>query len=148
MQTMAVLIRKGRLWLAPAVILLLAGAWQCGKSFWEEGNENVVRTLVDSRLEPGEWILFWNGRDDAGNILPAGTYYARLRTMDYQNQVEMKGKEGGKTAADSSAYIHSSPAFFWIGDNFPDPFFMKSGTNIPISVPRTEHVQLVIKNKE
>jgi hypothetical protein len=148
-QTVAVLKRgcKGRFWFVPAMILLI-GASQCGKSFWEEGKEDVVRTLIDTRLEAGEYILFWDGRDEGKNMLPAGTYFARLRTLEFQNQVAMKGKEGGKGTADSSGYIRSSPVYFWIGPNFPDPFYMKSGTNIPFTVPLAAHVQLVIRNKE
>jgi len=37
-----------------------------------------VRTLVDSNLDAGDHTVCWDGRDDAGWILPAGQYLARL----------------------------------------------------------------------
>jgi hypothetical protein len=41
--------------------------------------EEVAR-LVNGRLERGEHSITWNGRDDAGRILPSGMYLYRLST--------------------------------------------------------------------
>jgi hypothetical protein len=38
----------------------------------------IVRTLVDAELEGGPHTLAWNGTDDQGRPLPAGTYLYRL----------------------------------------------------------------------
>jgi hypothetical protein len=38
-----------------------------------------VRTLVRASREPGEYRLTWDGRDDHGNPMPAGVYYAQLK---------------------------------------------------------------------
>ncbi|MBD3235547.1 MAG: DUF362 domain-containing protein [Candidatus Eisenbacteria bacterium] len=40
----------------------------------------VVRHLAERRLAPGYTEIRWNGRDDRGRRLPAGTYFARLRS--------------------------------------------------------------------
>ena len=37
-----------------------------------------VRTLADENRAPGVHALAWDGRDDAGRVLPAGAYFARL----------------------------------------------------------------------
>jgi len=37
-----------------------------------------VRTLVSGVLEPGEYRQSWNGRDDQGNPMSAGVYYAHF----------------------------------------------------------------------
>jgi len=40
-----------------------------------------VRTLVkDETYQPGNWSVKWEGADDAGRIMPSGTYFSRLRT--------------------------------------------------------------------
>jgi flagellar hook assembly protein FlgD len=39
-----------------------------------------VRTLVDEERGSGEQVVRWDGRDDAGRAVAAGTYVARLRT--------------------------------------------------------------------
>lgn len=38
----------------------------------------LVRTLVDASLEAGPHQAVWDGRDDAGRVVGAGTYLARL----------------------------------------------------------------------
>src|SRR5690554_1973344 len=40
----------------------------------------LVRILYDSRAEPGEYRLNWNGDNDQGNPMPSGIYYYRLLT--------------------------------------------------------------------
>ncbi len=42
-----------------------------------------VRTLVRESREPGEYRATWDGRDDGGNPISAGVYYARLETVDW-----------------------------------------------------------------
>ena len=44
--------------------------------FSEDGK--LVRTLLDGRPQAGRYSLIWNRTDDAGHLLPAGVYYARL----------------------------------------------------------------------
>ncbi|MBK6900948.1 MAG: hypothetical protein IPH09_17395 [bacterium] len=41
-----------------------------------------VRRLVDVRLPAGRHTSPWDGRDKAGQALPAGTYLARLQAGD------------------------------------------------------------------
>jgi hypothetical protein len=41
-----------------------------------------VRTLVRESREPGEYRAVWDGRDDGGNPIAVGVYYARLETVD------------------------------------------------------------------
>jgi len=38
----------------------------------------LVRTLVDRALPPGPVSVIWDGRDDAGLMLPSGVYFARV----------------------------------------------------------------------
>ena len=37
-----------------------------------------VRTLVNSKMNAGKHHVVWNGRDDAGRVLPSGVYYYQL----------------------------------------------------------------------
>ena len=40
------------------------------------------RVLLDERLEPGEYLRTWDGRDEGGRPLASGLYFARLRVDD------------------------------------------------------------------
>jgi flagellar hook assembly protein FlgD len=46
--------------------------------FSEDGK--LVRTLLAGRPPAGRYALSWDRKDDAGRLLPAGVYYARLAT--------------------------------------------------------------------
>ncbi len=41
-----------------------------------------LRTLIDGRAHPGLHWLVWDGRDERGTSLPAGTYFCRLSMGD------------------------------------------------------------------
>jgi FlgD Ig-like domain len=51
-----------------------------------DGNE--VRVLASDVREPeGRVLLTWDGRDDAGAVVPAGTYRVRVRLLDERRTV-------------------------------------------------------------
>ncbi len=52
----------------------------------------LVRTLVDGRQPAAEHRLQWNGRDDAGRLVPSGVYFYRLEA-------------GGRSAAERLVLI-------------------------------------------
>ena len=46
----------------------------------------LVRSLIHAEWkEPGRYPVTWNARDDAGRTVPAGVYFYRLRSGDYQS---------------------------------------------------------------
>ncbi|MBC7188066.1 MAG: Ig-like domain-containing protein, partial [Calditrichaeota bacterium] len=49
----------------------------------------VVRTLVDREQEPGYHTVTWDGRNDLGQAVGSGIYYARLEAGDYHAVVKM-----------------------------------------------------------
>ena len=60
-------------------------------------SSNVVRTLTASLLSAVETSIPWDGRDDNGQLVPTGTYTARLRVTD--------GLEGGTMSHSSYASV-------------------------------------------
>ena len=38
----------------------------------------IVRTLIDGRMERGEWSIVWDGRDEEGRKVSSGIYVYRL----------------------------------------------------------------------
>jgi hypothetical protein len=44
----------------------------------------LVRTLIDGAQAPGTRSATWDGRDDAGRVLPAGLYLARMEAAGYE----------------------------------------------------------------
>ena len=47
----------------------------------------LVRTIASGMAEPGYYTVMWDGRDDLGRRVPAGVYFVKLKTDDY-NKVE------------------------------------------------------------
>ncbi len=45
----------------------------------------VVRTLVNSKKEPGTYTIKWNGENDAGTELSNGIYFCKFKSGDYQS---------------------------------------------------------------
>jgi hypothetical protein len=52
-------------------------------------NKDVVRTLVDRDVDAGPVSLRWDGRDDAGRIVPEGIYTPRVRLPDEKRTIAM-----------------------------------------------------------
>jgi flagellar hook assembly protein FlgD len=42
----------------------------------------LVRTLIDTKLPPGEFEARWDGRGNGGAPVAAGVYFYRLTTPD------------------------------------------------------------------
>ncbi|MEO0080193.1 MAG: FlgD immunoglobulin-like domain containing protein, partial [candidate division WOR-3 bacterium] len=40
----------------------------------------LIRTLVQGEQAAGGYTVTWNGRDDAGRLVPTGTYLYKLET--------------------------------------------------------------------
>jgi hypothetical protein len=49
----------------------------------------LVRTLVNSPMDPGEWTAPWNGRDDRGAEVASGVYFVRLETAAGQRGLKV-----------------------------------------------------------
>ena len=45
-----------------------------------DASGRIVRTLVNEAKPKGRYSIIWDGRDQAGNALPAGVYFTRLRS--------------------------------------------------------------------
>ena len=43
----------------------------------------LVRTLVNEEVEPGEYSFFWQALDDHGKKISSGVYFYRLRAGDF-----------------------------------------------------------------
>jgi hypothetical protein len=48
-----------------------------------------VCALIDAVREPGEYTLFWDGRDEAGRKVASGVYFYRLRAGDFTQTRKM-----------------------------------------------------------
>ncbi len=46
-------------------------------------NGQLVKTLVDSRLEPGYHNILWNAKNDQGISLPSGIYFYKMQAKDF-----------------------------------------------------------------
>ena len=47
-------------------------------------NGQLIRKLVDSIQEPGQYKAFWDGRDTNGTSVSTGVYLLQLRTDAYR----------------------------------------------------------------
>ena len=44
----------------------------------------LVRKIVDGACEPGYYTQVWDAKDDMNRKVPAGVYFVRFQTDDYQ----------------------------------------------------------------
>ncbi len=49
----------------------------------------LVRTLDEGMRQPGQHSASWNGRDDAGQAVPSGTYFCRILTQDSDGALKL-----------------------------------------------------------
>ena len=49
----------------------------------------LVRTLVDERMMPGDYQVVWDGKDEQGKEVASGIYFCRLTTGSYQKTQKM-----------------------------------------------------------
>jgi flagellar hook assembly protein FlgD len=49
-----------------------------------DASGRLVRTLEKGMQEPGYYTMIWDTKDDAGRAVPAGVYFIRFETDDYQ----------------------------------------------------------------
>ena len=54
-----------------------------------DASGRMVRTLLDGLAQPGVWTADWDGRDDAGELVPSGIYFARLEVGAQQRSVKL-----------------------------------------------------------
>jgi hypothetical protein len=48
-----------------------------------------VRTLIDAVVASGTHEIFWNGLDDAGQLVPSGIYWVKMRADEFRQSLKM-----------------------------------------------------------
>ena len=48
-------------------------------------DNEIIRTILDEKIEAGEHDIKWNGKDDSGNRVPNGIYYYQIINGDYKS---------------------------------------------------------------
>ena len=48
-----------------------------------------VITLVDEKLNPGEYDVVWNGNDGHGRAVSSGVYFYRIEAAEFVNSKKM-----------------------------------------------------------
>jgi hypothetical protein len=49
----------------------------------------LVRTLVNEVIESGSYPVMWDATNEAGNVMPTGTYIAKMTAGDYTSSIKM-----------------------------------------------------------
>jgi len=44
----------------------------------------LVKTLVNAKIDTGSYQVIWNGKDNYGNAVSSGVYHCKMQTGDYQ----------------------------------------------------------------
>jgi hypothetical protein len=140
-------------------VLLLAGVTlsTCSNPVADEKKGPLIRTLCDSRLQPGRHMFYWNGKDDAGKTVAAGVYRCWMDSENDREAIDMTAVDGTKgRPADSThtggigyRYMNTNPLHYLLEQNFPEPFYAKDGTNITLEIPyETAYIKLTIHSKK
>jgi hypothetical protein len=111
-----------------------------------EDERNVVKTLIDEPLPVGRYEVFWDGTDSNNQPLPAGKYKARLDTRSYVFEIDMTALDSTVGKSNDSSEVILLPQLVTLLDqNHPEPFHIRDGTNIPISISENTSVRLTIR---
>ena len=109
----------------------------------------IVKTLIDEYWGQGQYTEFWDGTDDNNKPLPAGTYYVRLWTKNYSNQIKIEAQDGTFRTTNDSTVFFPTPTFITLLEqNHPNPFRILEGTNIPFQLAESGTIELTIRNHE
>jgi len=54
-----------------------------------DSNGRLVKDLLDGSLDSGDHRILWVGTDNAGRLVPAGTYFCRARTGDQMRSIRL-----------------------------------------------------------
>ena len=49
----------------------------------------LVKTIIHENKQPGEYKVFWNGKDSGGKDVPSGVYFYRLEAGDFTEVKKM-----------------------------------------------------------
>ena len=49
----------------------------------------LVTTLVNEEKQPGEYTVFWNGKDMHGRDVPSGVYFYRMKAGEFTDVKKM-----------------------------------------------------------
>lgn len=84
-----------------------------------DSNDHVVRTLLRSTpVRAGRQRFGWDGRDDAGQVVPAGTYKPRLHLANEHRTILMPNPINVDTTAPTIALVALGPRVFSPGRPF------------------------------
>jgi len=49
----------------------------------------LVKELIDDELEPGEYRVTWNGKNESGVLVASGVYFYRIDAGDFSSTRKM-----------------------------------------------------------
>jgi len=58
-----------------------------------DSNGKLVRNLVQEFNEPGRYKVRWDGRDETGNIVDAGTYHCRMIAQSASGRAFLQSRD-------------------------------------------------------
>lgn len=121
----------------------------CSDPLSEEDKETLVRTLIEGSIEAGQYVIFWNGKDEKKNLLSGGQYLCKFYTRDYGDELEMTAlpvDSTRKVAYNDSTIIAAppTPLHFELAKVSPNPFYINEGVNIAFDVPYRASILLTI----
>jgi len=130
-------------------LCLISFIFGCSDHVSEEDKEAIIKTLVSGAFNSGEYVIFWDGTNDKNVTMGAGTYYVRLYSQTFTHQIEITALAGGAVAVnDSSYFFEGYQPLTQILPNYPDPFQIRSGTNIPFTLNTPATIELTVRDKE
>jgi len=109
----------------------------------------IVRILISGPIAEGEYVIFWNGTNKKDEYVPAGTYWVRLYTRDFTEQIEITALQGGTGVLNDSTVWNPMPyAWSELKQNSPNPFRIQDGTNIPFTLADDMTIELTVRDKK
>jgi hypothetical protein len=108
-----------------------------------DSRDRVVRTLLESGPRPrGEQRLSWDGRDDAGQVVPAGTYKPLVRLAQDRRRILMPNPIKVDTTAPVVSVVSVRPRVF-----SPDGDTRADNVRIRVRMSEPARAQLYVNGR-
>ena len=135
------------------LLIIVRLGLSCSDPLSEEDKDTLVRTLIEGSIDPGKYVIFWNGKDKNKNLLGGGNYICKFYTRDYGDEIELTAlpvDSSRRIVYNDSTLIAMPPIplHFVLEQNRPDPFYINEGTNIIFDVPYRASILLTIHREK
>lgn len=132
------------------LITILISSFACENPLKEEKTKPLVIEILDNEpLDPGRYVVYWDGKNKDKEYIDPGTYIILLEIRGDQDQDFVNAVPGGKPGENNKydTFVHYQVGYYpfdHLEAPDPDPFQVFSGVTLPFVLHNGGNVSLSI----